>query len=225
MTRPWIERSAILGCALLALSVALSRTKAQDHGAQFNHQPTNILTLEGPAIHILVTERLPRGELRRLVTDFRTAQDHPDLVEHYRGKADRLQAEAEKNQRIARAFGDPKPLNAPNHFNIGRNARHYHVIAKESLRQAQNASLLAALYAQAAQGEGCFSCHNLHGRGGTIAPDLAVEGTRGRSNAWLIGHFKDPQAYSPASVMPALGHLTNRQLQALAAFLQSQKSK
>jgi mono/diheme cytochrome c family protein len=223
MMKQWIGRSAVLGCALLALSIAQSKTEAQGHGAQFNHQQTNILTIEGPAIHILVTERLPRAELRRLVTDSHTAQDHPDLVEHYRSKADGLQAEAEQYQRIARAFGDPKPLNAPNHFNIGRNARHYHVMAKQCLRRAQDNNLLAALYAQATQGEGCFTCHSLHGRGGKIGPDLAIEGTRGRSDAWLIGHFKDPEAYSPTSVMPALGGLTNRQLEALATFLQYQK--
>jgi len=225
MRKQWIARSAVLGCALLALSIAHSRIRAQDQGAQFDHQQTKIVTLEGPAIHILVTEPLSRRELRKLVTDPRTARDHPDLAEYYRSKADRLQAEAEEDQQIARAFGDTKPLDAPDHFNIGRNARHYHVIAKQSVRQARNANLLADLYAQAAQGEGCFTCHSLHGRGGKIGPDLAIEGTRGRSDAWLIGHFKDPQAYSPTSVMPAFGGLTNRQLEALATFLQYQKER
>ena len=225
MTRPWIERSAILGCALLALSVALSRTKAQEHRAPFDRPQTGILTLEGPAIHIVVTAHLPGSELRQLATDSRTAQDHPDLAQYYRSRADRLQAEAEEEQRIARAFGDPKPLNAPDHFNIGRNARHYHVLAKESLKRAQSDNLLAGLYAQAAQGEGCFSCHGLHGRGGKIAPDLAAEGNRGRSRAWLIGHFKNPQAYSSTSVMPALAGLTNPQLDALTSFVQYQTEK
>jgi Cytochrome c len=225
MKKQWIKRSAVLGCALLALSIAHSNTKAQVKGAQSDHQQTGILTLEGPAIHILVAEPLSRGELRKLVTDSRTAREHPDLAEYYQSKADRLQAEAEECQRIARTFGDPKPLDAPDHFNIGRNARHFHVIARQCLGQAQDARLLAAFYAQAAEGEGCFACHNLHGRGGKIAPDLAIEGTRGRSDAWLIGHFKDPQAYSPASIMPALGGLTNSQLEALAAFLQYQKEK
>ena len=225
MKKRWIKWSTLLGSALLALSTVQSNVKAQDHGVQNDHQQTRILTLEGPAIHILVTEPLSRRELRKLVTDPRTARDHPDLAGYYQSQADRLNSEAEENQQIASNFGDPKPLAAPDHFNIGRNARHYHVIARKCQRQAENASLLAALYAQAAQGEGCFTCHNLHGRGGKIGPDLAVEGTRGRSNAWLIGHFRDPQAYSPASVMPAFAHLTNRQLEALAAFLQSQKAK
>jgi cytochrome c553 len=223
MRKQWIGGCAVLGCALLALSFAHSNIRAQGRSAPSDHQQTGILTLEGPAIHILVTAPLSRRELRKLVTDSRTAQNHPNLAEYYRSKADRLEVEAAKDQQIAQTFGDPKPLNAPDHFNIGRNARHYHVMAKRCLGRAQDGRLLAALYAQATQGEGCFTCHSLRGRGGKIAPDLAAEGTRRRSDAWLIGHFKDPRAYSSTSVMPALAGLTNRQLQALATFLQYQK--
>lgn len=222
LMRKWTRACAVLGCAFLALSIAYGRNRAQDQGAQSDHQQVTILTL-GPAIRLLATEPLSRRELRKLVTDSRTARDHPDLVEYYRGKADHLRAEAQEYQQIARTFGDPKPLTAPNHFNIGRNARHYHVMAKQSLRRAQDANLLATLYAQAAEGEGCFMCHNFRGRGGKIGPDLAMEGTRGRSDAWLIGHFRDPQAYSPDSVMPTLGGLTTHQLKALTIFLQYQK--
>jgi mono/diheme cytochrome c family protein len=71
--------------------------------------------------------------------------------------------------------------------------------------------------------EGCFMCHRLDGQGGMIGPDLTIEGTRGRSEAWLIGHFKNPPAYTRGSIMPAFKNLTNEQLSALAAFLQSQK--
>jgi mono/diheme cytochrome c family protein len=225
MGMQWIKRCAILGCALLAFSIGQSMTQAQEPAAQPDHQQTKVVTLEGPAIHVLVTEPLSHRELRKLAIDPRSAREHPDLAAYYEGKARRLQADAEDCQQIASNFGDPKPLAAPDHFNIGRNARHYHVIARRFLRQSQSADLLAALYTQAAQGEGCFTCHSLNGRGGTVAPDLAMEGTRGRSNAWLIGHFKDPQAYSPASVMPSFAGLTHRQLQVLATFLQNQKER
>jgi Cytochrome C oxidase, mono-heme subunit/FixO len=215
----------VLACGLAVLLIAHARIKAQNPTSQFDQRQSNALTLEGPAIHILVTARLTRAELRHLVTDPRTVRDHPDLAEYYRSKADRMEADADKYQQIARTFGDPKPLAAPDHFNIGRNARHYHVIARESLTRSQKEKLLAALYAQAAKGEGCFTCHSLHGRGAKVGPDLAVEGTRTRSKAWLIGHFRDPQAYSPSSVMPALGGLTTRQLEALATFLEFQKER
>lgn len=88
-----------------------------------------------------------------------------------------------------------------------------------TLTQAQLIEYGKKLYRQ----EGCFSCHQLNGQGGKVGPDLTKEGTRGRSNAWLIGHFEDPAAYTPGSVMPSFKNLTNRQLQALTAFLQSEK--
>ena len=71
--------------------------------------------------------------------------------------------------------------------------------------------------------EGCVECHQLDGEGGTVGPDLTVEGTRGRSGDWLVGHFKDPSAYTPGSIMFSFKQLTDEQLRALTAFLQNQK--
>jgi len=73
--------------------------------------------------------------------------------------------------------------------------------------------------------EGCFMCHQLDGEGGKVGPDLTLEGTRGRTSEWLIGHFKDPPAYTPGSIMPPFKNLTDEQLQALAVFLQKQKGE
>jgi mono/diheme cytochrome c family protein len=70
--------------------------------------------------------------------------------------------------------------------------------------------------------EGCFMCHQLDGEGGKVGPDLTVEGTRGRTNEWLVGHFKNPPAYTPGSMMPAFKNLTDVQLRALTEFLQHQ---
>jgi mono/diheme cytochrome c family protein len=71
--------------------------------------------------------------------------------------------------------------------------------------------------------EGCFMCHQLNGEGGTVGPDLTTEGARGRTEPWLVGHFKNPPAYSPGSIMPPFTNLTEEQLKALTAFLQNQK--
>lgn len=225
MMKQWIKASAVFGCALLVFSTVYIRARAQGQTGEGSHRQTGIVTLEGPAIHILVTEHLPGWDVHKLVTDSRTARDHPDLAAYYRSKAQRLEIEGERDQQMARAFGDRTPMNGDSHFSVGRDAFHYRVAARQCFRQAQNDKLMAALYTQASQGEGCFTCHSFHGRGGKIGPDLAIEGTRGRSNAWLIGHFKDPQAYSPASVMPAFKGLSNRQLEVLATFLQYQKQR
>jgi mono/diheme cytochrome c family protein len=71
--------------------------------------------------------------------------------------------------------------------------------------------------------EGCMGCHQLDGQGGNIGPDLTLEGTRGRSDEWLVGHFKNPSAYTPGSVMPSFERLTDNQLHALTVFLQNEK--
>jgi mono/diheme cytochrome c family protein len=71
--------------------------------------------------------------------------------------------------------------------------------------------------------EACFTCHRLNGEGGTVGPDLTTEGTRGRTEQWLVGHFGNPPAYVPGSIMPAFTNLTDEQLKALTAFLLNQK--
>ena len=68
-----------------------------------------------------------------------------------------------------------------------------------------------------------MGCHQLDGQGGNIGPDLTLEGTRGRSDEWLVGHFKNPSAYTPGSVMPSFERLTDNQLHALTVFLQNEK--
>jgi cytochrome c553 len=225
MVKRWIGLFAVLGCTMLALVMAHSKIRAQDRGTQSEHVQPATVTLEGPAIHILVTARMPRGELRNLVTDPRTARDHPNLAAYYRSEAHRLEVEAQRYEQFARTFGDTTPPNAPNHCNISRTARHCYIFARGCLRQAQVDSVLAALNRQASEHEGCFACHSFHGRGGNIAPDLATEGSRGRSEAWLVAHFKDPQTFSAKSLMPTLGGLTDQQLEVLAAFLEYQKGK
>ncbi len=73
--------------------------------------------------------------------------------------------------------------------------------------------------------ENCVGCHKLNGEGGGVGPDLTIEGDRGRTNQWLTGHFKNPPAYVPGSLMPATINLNDDQLQALTDFLQAQHKK
>ena len=68
--------------------------------------------------------------------------------------------------------------------------------------------------------EGCRDCHTIDGTGAKIGPNLSDEWARGRSDAWLIGHFRRPSAYTPGTPMPSFDHLTNRQLNALVRYLQ-----
>jgi mono/diheme cytochrome c family protein len=113
-------------------------------------------------------------------------------------------------------------------------AQFIHALPRLDAEEAQAASTSAALptpsqkkliaYGRALyHQEGCFMCHQLDRQGGKVGPDLTYEGTRARSDSWLIGHFRNPPAYTPGSIMPPFKNLTEKQLQALMAFLQSLK--
>jgi len=67
--------------------------------------------------------------------------------------------------------------------------------------------------------EPCLNCHLINGDGGVFGPELTHEGSEGRSREWLIGHFKDPKAYSPDTKMPAFDKLPNEELEALTDYM------
>jgi ubiquinol-cytochrome c reductase cytochrome b subunit len=67
----------------------------------------------------------------------------------------------------------------------------------------------------------CAGCHGIHGEGAQVGPDLSYEGDK-RDQPWLMGHFKDPQKYSPGSFMPAF-RLTDKELEDLTAYILSLK--
>ncbi len=67
----------------------------------------------------------------------------------------------------------------------------------------------------------CSACHSIHGKGGTIGPDLTHVGSK-KNRDWLIRHFKDPKAVSPGSLMPKVT-LPEDQLQQLTDYMLSLK--
>jgi len=55
------------------------------------------------------------------------------------------------------------------------------------------------------------------------APDLLHIASRNRVKAWHYVHHRNPRAVTPDSIMPAFEHLTEDELDALVAFLESLK--
>jgi hypothetical protein len=151
MRKQYIKRPVVLTWAVLALSLAPNPARAQAREVKLTRQASQKITVQGPSVRVVVRGRLSRRELRRLIRNARTAQDHPLLAEYYRSQAHRLRAESKRYEQLARAFGDAIPLIAPNHYNVSRTARHCHVIAKGCFAQAQGFDLLAAAEDQAAQ--------------------------------------------------------------------------
>jgi len=65
---------------------------------------------------------------------------------------------------------------------------------------------------------GCTSCHSIKGVGGVVGPSLDHIALR-RDAEWLKGHFKDPQKYTPGSVMPKFDSLTEEELGQLTGYM------
>lgn len=65
----------------------------------------------------------------------------------------------------------------------------------------------------------CFYCHSVQGKGGKAAPDLSAVGAR-RDHQWLVGHFQDPRAVSPGSIMPKM-NLLPEEIEQLTAYLET----
>lgn len=70
--------------------------------------------------------------------------------------------------------------------------------------------------------QGCLACHTIGGQGGDVGPNLSNEASRGHSNDWLQKQIRDPKAHNPSTAMPAFSSLSDKQVNALVDFLQSQ---
>ncbi len=69
---------------------------------------------------------------------------------------------------------------------------------------------------------GCASCHAIRGVGGVVGPSLDHVSAR-RDREWMKGHFKDPQKFSPGSVMPKFDSLTDEELDRLTDYMTTLK--
>ena len=76
--------------------------------------------------------------------------------------------------------------------------------------------------------QGCVGCHTIGKTGGPIGPNLTRAGAHGRTDVWQIQHLKDPLSVyvlGPTDnipwPMPRFHHLSDEDLQALVAYLQS----
>jgi mono/diheme cytochrome c family protein len=62
----------------------------------------------------------------------------------------------------------------------------------------------------------CLTCHELHGEGGKVGPDLSYVGNRRTDRDWHIRHLRGP--VSPGSIMPKFP-LSDREMNDLASYL------
>jgi ubiquinol-cytochrome c reductase cytochrome b subunit len=69
---------------------------------------------------------------------------------------------------------------------------------------------------------GCSTCHAINGVGGKVGPALDHEGGK-RQHDWFVGHFKDPQKFTPGSMMPKFDYLPAGDVEDLAQYMMSIK--
>lgn len=69
---------------------------------------------------------------------------------------------------------------------------------------------------------GCKGCHQLEGSGGKLGPALDEVGARLDEQA-LHKIITDPKSVNPGTMMPAYGHLKEKEIAALVDFLSKQE--
>ena len=72
------------------------------------------------------------------------------------------------------------------------------------------------------QTRGCMNCHTLHGTGGTFGPVLDTFG-RTLTKEQIERYIRDPRAVNPKAMMPAQKDLSDKEREAVAAFLANLK--
>ncbi len=70
------------------------------------------------------------------------------------------------------------------------------------------------------RGSRCVTCHEVNGRGGTLAPALTHVGAKA-SREWLYSWIKDPHRFQPKTLMPRF-RFTDEQIRDLASYLSSE---
>lgn len=69
------------------------------------------------------------------------------------------------------------------------------------------------------QFHGCQACHVVDGEGGTVGPDLSGVALKGFDREWHVRHLREPASMVEGSRMMSFGHLSDREIDALLAYL------
>jgi sulfur oxidation c-type cytochrome SoxX len=71
------------------------------------------------------------------------------------------------------------------------------------------------------ESQGCIACHSVHGKGGSVGPELSGNTLEGRSRKWLEDQIRNPQSHFPNTVMPPYSSLSKEQVDNLVSYLMS----
>lgn len=65
---------------------------------------------------------------------------------------------------------------------------------------------------------GCAACHQIHGEGEAVGPDLSDVGSQ-RNAVWLTRRLKEPESVQPGSIMPAYTGLSEEEVRDLTNYM------
>lgn len=66
---------------------------------------------------------------------------------------------------------------------------------------------------------GCNACHTVDGHGGDVGPDLSGVALKGFDRDWHVRHLREPASVVEGSRMMSFGHLTDREINDILAYL------
>ena len=95
--------------------------------------------------------RLTKKEVKALVVNAKTPEDHMKLARHFKQEADRLEAEAKEHDELAQEYRRSPSAMAMKMPMSGRSAEHCEYFAKSTREAAKAARELAAAHEQMAK--------------------------------------------------------------------------
>jgi ubiquinol-cytochrome c reductase cytochrome b subunit len=79
------------------------------------------------------------------------------------------------------------------------------------------------------QSNGCLNCHKVHGKGGSVGPELAGDTLKGKDRQWLIEQITNSKVHFPkgghTTTMTAFTGLNREELNDIASYLMSLAGK
>jgi alanyl-tRNA synthetase len=105
----------------------------------------------GVSLRAIQNNVLPKDELKTLVANAKTAQDHERLAAHFNAKADQLDAEAKEHTELATEYRAHPTIHEMKHKMSGQTAGHCDFFAADLHKAAQQARAIAGDHAAMAK--------------------------------------------------------------------------
>jgi len=104
------------------------------------------------------------------------------------------------------------PMLAKNELQASCGTCHGAAVRTPALAKAERGAYLFEL-------NGCRACHVVDGKGGSVGPNLSGVALKGYDRNWQVQHLRQPTSVVEGSRMMSFGHLSDRDLDDILAYL------